>query len=418
MNLIDRNIEWIVVSAVILVTTFPVFESCLRFVLPIADGVFTIIHYLVLFLLLFYQYNHYKWKGLNDKYIYFVVLYCIYVILYTTIFQVYPLVSLLGIPNKMITIYTKTTLLLGYLICAKTIFYHFNVRKFFYLSLVFCTLSSLLYIKYVGVSFFQNAEWAEENNYIHPFILSYANVPIMVVGVLNYNKLANTKWVSKFWSIVAILTIGYILIVCTKRGPILWLCVNLVICFYFTNRNKLKYAAIIVPISLVLYFNLETVLEWISYVAPSTSERIFESVYEGDTAHRFNLEDQESSNYILGFKQFLGSPVYGSYFRLISSDFMFRGVYPHNIFIEILMTMGLLGFVPFIILLKRAFNNIYHYSPILNRNSISCVVLFLSQFLQLQTTDSIVLNIWFWLFFFIVYKMKEWYSLTIVVEHD
>ena len=201
--------------------------------------------------------------------------------------------------------------------------------------------------------------------------------------------------------IFVVLVEGYILIELTKRGPLLWAMINVAICFFYKNKNKFQYFVVLSLVAMLFLYNFDIILDGISSISPSTGERIYRSIYEGDTAKRFDLNNQAESNYILGFHQFLTSPVYGSYFRLITSNLEFRGVYPHNVFIEILMTMGMIGFIPFLIFLKRVFNNMFHYAGCMTCSQMSLFSLFLAFFFQLQTTGTIVLNMCFWILFYI-----------------
>ena len=336
----------------------------------------------------------------------FFLLYSLYLFTYMTILRVYPIDSLLGVPNKLSTFFISSFIIVGYLLCAETISLNFNVRLFIYLSIAFCILPSLNYIHIVGVNFFQNSEWSEVDNYIPPLTMSYANVSILVLALLFYDEMSDYKIVNYLLLFFIVISVSYIMITVTKRGPFLWGFVNFAICSYFKSKNVLKYVVIASIIGLIIYYNFSTILNWISSIAPYTGERIYRSVYEGDTAKRFDLQNQGESNYILGFNQFLTSPLLGSYFRTITSNVMFKGVYPHNIFIEMLMTMGLLGFIPFMYLLKKGFQNIKHYAKKLNCHQMACFSLFLAAFLQLQTTGTIVLNIKFWLFFYIIMIVK------------
>ena len=115
----------------------------------------------------------------------------------------------------------------------------------------------------------------------------------------------------------------------------------------------------------------------------------------------------ENSGYILGIEQFLKSPIWGDYFRITDNNSFFKGCYPHNLFIEIAMTMGLIGLIPFLLLLKKTYINVIKLLQSQETNKISCVCLFLSVFLQLQTTGSIVLNGFFWFFLYLIFASSK-----------
>ena len=136
-------------------------------------------------------------------------------------------------------------------------------------------------------------------------------------------------------------------------------------------------------------------------------ERLNAALYEGSTSGRMDMDNQESSIFFLGLNQFLESPLYGSYFRIVTSVGMFRGAYPHNIFIEMLITMGLIGFVMFCILLYRIFKT-PRVILMRDNNKLALFSLFMASFLQLQTSDTLSFNIWFWALFYTVLIMNPY----------
>lgn len=189
-----------------------------------------------------------------------------------------------------------------------------------------------------------------------------------------------------------------------ERGPIIWTVVNLFIICFLMSKNPARYILFLIMGGILLLANIDNVLDVIENVSPKAADKLEATVKEGDTNGRFDTNNPEGSTYIIGLDQFASSPIYGSYFRLITNHRVFRGHYPHNVFIEILMTMGLLGFIPFVYFLLKGWRKVrrkiktgnYSYSQL------ACLVLFLAWFLQLQTSKTIVYNTAFWLFFYIM----------------
>lgn len=400
MRFIDKYIEWIVALAVIQISIL-LLDNFFKWIFPSMDFLFTLANYTVLLLMLFYQKKHYGWKPRNRSFMFFFSIYSLYIFLYMTILRKYPLEDMLGIPASIRGFFILTVLIFGYLICAETICNNFNYRKFFYLSVFFTLIPATLFVAIVGVNFFQFAEWTEDDNALQVTSLTYNNVPLFVLALLLHNDLANNKLISNIISITVVMIVGYILLMSTRRGPLLWSILNLIICYFCRSRKVLIYIILVSLFCILVYLNIDTIVGWISSLFPSTGDRINASLYEGSTSGRYDPDNPERSTYILGFNQFLQSPLCGSYFRILTTDYTFRGVYPHNIFIEMLMTMGLLGFVPFCYFLKKVFiNNSIYYKR--DNNKLALFSLFLSSFLQLQTGDSIVFNIWFWVLFYVV----------------
>ena len=153
---------------------------------------------------------------------------------------------------------------------------------------------------------------------------------------------------------------------------------------------------------------MDPTLEVVKEELPKTGRKLELSLKEGNTNGRFDTDDPKHSTYLIGLENFSRSPIWGYYFRLVTDYKGFQGGYVHNVVIEILMTMGLLGFVPFLILLFRAYvkSRKVFSSPYLP-NQMACLILFLCSFLQLQTTGSCVFNNHFWLFLYLLCCMDK-----------
>ena len=406
MGFIDKNIEWIVAMAVINISTLLLDNFC-KWLSPSISPLFTLIYYIVLLLMLMYQNKHCGLRFRKPFFIFFFSLYSLYILLYMTTLRVYPLRELHGVPEEIRGFFTLTFLIFGYLLCAETICHKFNMRKFVYLSLFLAVLPTIWYVATVGVGFFHNEDALIEETNFNVLSLSYCNVPILVMSILFYDDLSDNKIVSHLISIFIILVVGYILFMSARRGPLLWCMVNIAICYFYKSRKVFKYIVFASVLGILLYYNIDTVIVWISSVNSYAGERLNAALYEGSTSGRMDMDNQESSIFFLGLNQFLESPLYGSYFRIVTSVGMFRGAYPHNIFIEMLITMGLIGFVMFCILLYRIFKT-PRVILMRDNNKLALFSLFMASFLQLQTSDTLSFNIWFWALFYTVLIMNPY----------
>lgn len=404
MRFIDKNIEWIVALAIINISTL-LLDNLGKWLLPAISPLFTLIYYLGLLLMLVYQSKYFGLKLRKPFFIFFFSLYSVYIFLYMTVLRVYPLRELLGVPEEIRGFFTLTILIFGYLFCAETICQKFNLRKFVYLSIFLTLLPTLYYVSVVGVRFFLEEANLVEEKLFQVSSISYNSVPLLVMAILFYDDLSDNKIVTRLISIFIIIAVGYILFMSARRGPLLWCLVNIAICYFYKSRKVFKYIVVASVLGMLLYYNIDTVLGWITSVNSYAGERLSASIYEGSTSGRYDIDNQERSSYIIGFNQFLESPLYGSYFRIVSTDGTFRGLYPHNIFIEMLMTMGLIGFAMFCLLLYKIFKT---PRAILARdkNKLALFSLFMASFLQLQTSDTISFNIWFWALFYVVLIMN------------
>lgn len=138
-----------------------------------------------------------------------------------------------------------------------------------------------------------------------------------------------------------------------KRGPMLWAIVSSILCYMYKTGKATKFIVRIFIIGGILYFLIPFVLDYFKDLAPYTIDRINAALYEGDTSSRLDAGNS-NSGYVLAFKQFLDSPILGSYFRILKNS-PFYGVYPHNIFLEIMITMGGVGLVAFFYIFKRLY---------------------------------------------------------------
>lgn len=400
-------IEWIVAFAVMFLTTFSIFRQGINMLFPSLKSVISLINWWILLMLVHYQYKKFKLGFLSKGFRNFIILYSVYILLYITVLREYRLEDMLIVPTSVINFFSMYIRLFLYLLCAETIARYFNIRYFICLSVIFGLIPSLLYINWIGVDILQIYSADDDGNIIGRLTLAYTNAPILILTILNYKEFFKNRIISYIVSAIVVVGVSYILMVSTKRGPILWTIVTLLICFYYQSRKSFKYFIYLVVIGLVVYLSIDLILDFIAQFAPKSAERISRTIYEGDTAHRFDTDDAQNSGYLLGIKQFLSSPIWGAYFRITETHSMFKGCYPHNIFIELLMTMGLVGFIPFMIFLTKIAINIHrvfkhNYTP----TQMGCFALFMITFLQLMTTGTIVNAFAFWLFFYIMLIMN------------
>ena len=410
MKWLDKNIEWIVALAVVFITTITVCEQFVIIIEPSYKLLFSIMRFLLVSLMLTYQYFHFGIR-IKKGFLCFFLFYSFFILFYITIHQVYPLRLLHQAPSSVENFVYRTFFIFLFILCSDTIIKYLSIKKYLIISFLLGVLPTLIYVQYVGIVFIQTYGNEDNRNFIGQLTLAYSCVPVLIIAILNLSKPLKNELLYRLFAVFLIFCTGYILLISTKRGPLLWAFVNLGICFFCIKKNSLKFVLLFLIICVFLITNVEMIIDWIGEFAPTSAERISTTIFEGDTAHRFDVQDKSGSGYFIGFNQFAKSPIWGSYFRLITIGF-FQGHYPHNIFIEILITMGLVGFLPFVMLLFNAVSNIWRV--LRHKHSegeLVCIVLFLASFFELQTTNSLLLNVPFWLFFYIVNQMTAQYRL-------
>ena len=403
-KLIDRYIEWVVALTIVFITTLSMLKA-LAVTLDISI-IKRLLNYSSLILmgaLFLYQQKNYGIKVYDKFFWWFYLFYCLYIFLDITIFCRYPLEKMLGAPGSIFIYFYELVMSLGFLLCVPTIYSKFSSKKYIFLSLLVCTIPSVLFVQYVGVDLIQSGIRKGEEEFIPTLTITYANVPLLVLAVINFKTLLKKRWTSVIVSTIIIVSVVYVLFAYGKRGPILWAIVNILAYFFITSLSIKKYIFVISMIGLTFLAFLDPILEGITDVLPTTGKRMEESIKEGNTDGRFDLEDSKHSTYLIGLENFSRSPIWGYYFRLVTNTPRFKGAYSHNIFIEVLMTMGLIGFIPFMILLLKAYNKSRKiFTRPHTNNQMAFYVLFLCSFLQLQTTGTIVFKYDFWLFLYML----------------
>ncbi|MBP3831989.1 MAG: O-antigen ligase family protein [Clostridia bacterium] len=423
MKILDKSIGWIVVLSIGFIGPFDIFQGLVRILYGEANFLFNLLRFLLVLLLLIYQKTHYGIKIWSKPFLYFFVLYSFYILVDITFLQDNLLryggkESLPSLSNFLI----KTSFIVFFFFCIDTIIKNFNSSKFIILSAMFTIIPSLIYIQFVGIEVLQFSKVDKDaTDYLAVLTIGYSCAPILVFLILNFSSLFKPKWLNWIVNPFFILTAGYVILACGERGPILWFFVNVMLCFYLKTKEKIKFITIIFLSLLVLYILIDIIIEQLLTIAPYTAQKIYMTVHEGYTAGRFDPNDPSGTTYGCAWNQFMSSPIWGSYFRILR-EFSYRyfGAYPHNLFLEILITMGLLGFTPFLTFLYKTFKNA---STILqskeNANYRACVILFFSSFLELLTSGTLLLNTGFWLFFYIVNsydKICLYYSNTNLIK--
>lgn len=407
MKLIEKNIDWIVVVTLGLLGPFDLFQAIVNIFWGNANILFNILRFVLIFVILLYQKKHYGFKTIYKPFLSFFVLYTFFVLFYLTILND-KIVE--GFENfSIITFIFKTTLIVSLFMCADTFLAKFNCIKFLFLSVFLSILPAIFYIQTFGTEVLQESRLdVDDPDRISLLGLGYSGATLFVMSFyLSVRLLKTSLWLFVL-SVIISLFAGYMTIISGERGPIIWGLVSLCFCFFITSNKIAKNIVLFLFLFILLYLNIDFLINVLSDFAPKTADKIYSTIYEGNTSGRLDMDNPNSSSvYGDAIKQFLSSPLWGSYFRITRDySFSFRGYYPHNVFLEFLLTMGLLGFIPFCLFLYRAFHSFR--IQIRRQNLLSMMgvfVLFIFTFLRLQSSGTIYLNIEFWLYFYLMSVM-------------
>lgn len=257
----------------------------------------------------------------------------------------------------------------------KTVFYSLLFPGFLFSFFVI-----YYYGKFIGKVSRLNSASADEN-VISPLILSYCSA--LIIGVLLFYFLFNSS--SKKINILLISSIVLSVVpffLGASRGALFALFIPFVL-FVLSNK-KIKYrlylTALFIFIILILIFFDTYLGSGLLQRLNGTSEAISQN---SDSAIR--LQIWHSS-----FQQFLENPIFGDKLQM-----NFSNHYPHNLFVEILQSMGLLGFVPFSIMIYYCIKySLYIFKY--NTKYSWVAVIFLQALVQNFFSGSVFIAAWLW----------------------
>ncbi|MGG5599555.1 O-antigen ligase family protein [Myroides sp. C8-3] len=253
-------------------------------------------------------------------------------------------------------------------------------KALLYSGLLFAILSIYYYGKFVGsVSRLTAVETGEE--VLSPLILSYCSS--LIIGVMMFYVFFNktTKKTLLLISTCIILSIVPFFLG-ASRGALVAVFLPIVL-FVFVTKKRI-YKLYIILIVLLLGFGV-TFLD--SYLESGLIGRFSNTAQaigdESDSAIRLRI--WESS-----LQQFVNNPFLGDKLQM-----NFSNHYPHNVFVEVLQAFGLVGFIPFSILVIVCIN--YCIKMFKNYQDYAWIsIIFLQALVQGFFSGSIFTSAWLW----------------------
>lgn len=256
-----------------------------------------------------------------------------------------------------------------------------RIYQYFLLSaLLFCIISINFYGSFIGKVERLNSDTADIF-VISPLALSYCSSLVIGIGIafLTFNKDINYKW--KLLTITCIILSFVPYFLGASRGSLIALFASLVLIFINNKATNIVKAAFVI---IILAFTI-SLLD--SYLNSGLLTRLLgtqEAIEQGNSsATRILIWDGS-------IKQFLDNPVFGDMLNC-----KYNNHHPHNLIIETLQALGILGFIPVATLLilgfKSSFTIIKH-----NRNFAWTTILFTQAFFQNLFSGSIFNSSWLW----------------------
>ena len=200
---------------------------------------------------------------------------------------------------------------------------------------------------------------------------------ICLVYLLQYKT---KTWVKVFLLIAMLLGI-FNIFTAGSRGPLLQLCITVLI-YFFTNRNLIKMRSLIAlcMIFIILAFLFPNYLD----VTALLFDRLQETGFSSNNSDRIRASFFNSA-----WNQFLDNPLLGD-----SIETIVGGTYPHNLILESLMALGLFGGILMTVLFIKSFKTAIGYMKYPHLNWIGAILLM--QSVSSLSTSSITTHLLFW----------------------
>ncbi|WP_188504868.1 O-antigen ligase family protein [Parapedobacter pyrenivorans] len=209
------------------------------------------------------------------------------------------------------------------------------MREWFFVSaFAFSLLATLSYAKFIG-QVGRLTSGVSTDDLISPLILSYCSALVLGVSMNLWLTTTRKKFREKMSLIVLMLLALTPFFLGASRGSIFAIALPIIF-LVITNRKavanlKVLFASLIALIFLVIisdYFGSNIFDRFLNMFSDSNSS--------STAGERVLIWKQSLS-------QFYSNPIIGDRMELVGYN-----IYPHNIFIEVLQNLGVLGFVPFI----------------------------------------------------------------------
>ncbi len=144
----------------------------------------------------------------------------------------------------------------------------------------------------------------------------------------------NTSKLKKIIGILVVVLSVFVMLRAGSRGPLVALIVTIFFFLFVRSRNFFIGVAVLGISLLLISFFIDSILEILGNISPIIESRLRMTIYDKD------LSDRESF-YGAAIKAFLESPIWGKQFAIFRSDGHYS--YSHNIILDALMGLGIIG---------------------------------------------------------------------------
>lgn len=292
--------------------------------------------------ILFLNFKEKNYKGNEKIIIVYIIFWCYYLVKAIYSFSVYYFQP--DFFNDRWKIYTKIFLVsfIPSLAVITTSIKKINLDLLFKSSFYILLFSLLL--DFTLILF--HGDFGKRDYRISIYYISLGHLGTTLILLALYYLLKKEQTISIFFTISGIFLGAYFNYISASRSAFLALSICGIILFLSSNKKKLFYyfSAFIAFIILLSFVLLNTKFQ---DKTPLFFVRLYQSVFEGNAAGRGVL-------IIKSWNSFLESPLLGS--RILLDD----GMYPHNIFLELLMATGIVGFAIYSFFLWKITNTNFY----------------------------------------------------------
>ena len=260
------------------------------------------------------------------------------------------------------------------------------IKQFLLSGFIFSSLAIITYRNFIG-EVGRLSKSVGDGNILSPLILSYGSALIIVIGVayLSFNKVSSRFKIFIIFTIT-ISTIPFFL--GSSRGGLLAIFISLLSVILFGSGSSRK-------IKLITVFGI--MISFAFYIMNTIQSNLLLRV---EKIQDIQDDDARLLRYFESYQIIRENPLLGNGLVLESFD-----NYPHNIILEVLQATGLVGLLPFTILILKGFKatrNIFLKKP----KYAWIAIIFIQTFVSNMLSGSVITASWFW------------FSLALVIVFD
>ncbi len=388
------SLEKILKIQLVLILCFAMPNLMMDIFAPKLHTITTMVLYITALFTMSYVVRQRQYKRIFIFYIIYFLIYSLVIYFDLTTGRKYSLDAMLGCPQS-IGAFISTTLVILFFILQAPLYQ--KVKDFSFLVKWYIILNLplvLLYIRTVGVA---EIQFDESITDISTLTLSSAASNCLLLALIFKNTFTKSKLINKIILLVVFAATMYVWGSLAKRGAILWFFVSLAI-YYIAKSKNIKITLFkVCAIAAIVYLSATFIINALEGIAPHLASRVESTLVEGHTSGRM----EEDGAFAISIQQFKKYPMLGSYFRIVTSNPAWQGMYPHNIILEMLITFGIVGIAPFIYFLILIFIKIresFMDKTIGNNATVKVAgIMFINVLFSLMSSGTLLLNLPFWI---------------------